>query len=521
MKIRTLATSIVLEIGRSPTDGEVALFKEVRGKPAKPGDTVWLFPRVLSSIYSLHRRFPHLDIDEAARDCANENPDLSLAPEIVERLYPYQVKCVQFLVSRPYGALLAPSPGLGKSAIAIRAADALELEHILVVAPLSLLYNWQKEIGTWSSSSESLIVRSSLSVEGDPRWIITNYETLRKPGFDRAWDLIIFDESILLKSRDSLRTKVAQSLSRHAARVWLLSGSPISRSADDLFAQFQTIVPHAYTSFWRFVDEYCITVHNGYGVSIVGTKQNIDFQREFADIYLPIARESVLDLPPEIHERIELEVGPLQQRLIDRLLDEYILESSTREIPVTSRVSQIVRLLQVTNGTINVDPSIDESIKHQAILDLIESQVESPISIWGHFKLSTESLVRKLRTKFPKLRIEHLSAETSPEERAAIVEDFQSGQVHIIVSSLGVGKFGLTLTKAKTVIYAERSFDADALVQSSYRVSRIGLDHSPTVITLATPVDALVDENLSGKLPDIGRISGADWTNLLRSLRHQ
>jgi hypothetical protein len=70
------------------------------------------------------------------------------------------------------------------------------------------------------------------------------------------------------------------------------------------------------------------------------------------------------------------------------------------------------------------------------------------------------------------------------------------------------------------VYYADRSWDADDIVQSLRRVRRIGLTHSPVLIVPRCPgtIDDLVEKILEGKLTSISNVSNADLVELLRSL---
>jgi hypothetical protein len=87
--------------------------------------------------------------------------------------------------------------------------------------------------------------------------------------------------------------------------------------------------------------------------------------------------------------------------------------------------------------------------------------------------------------------------------------------------SLGVGKYGLTLTNAKTAIYYEKSFDSDSYWQSVHRIRRIGLNHIPVLVTLTSPnsTDEIINKNLSGKLASIAKLTNADLAGALRGIK--
>jgi hypothetical protein len=92
----------------------------------------------------------------------------------------------------------------------------------------------------------------------------------------------------------------------------------------------------------------------------------------------------------------------------------------------------------------------------------------------------------------------------------------------VLVLSLGVGKFGHSMQKTRTTIYLDLTWAMDDYVQSLHRVRRIGLTHTPRVITLTNPgsIDEMVQENLAGKAIDVSHITNAQLASMLRALGH-
>lgn len=65
-------------------------------------------------------------------------------------LFPYQAIGARFLAEKKR-ALLADEPGLGKSAQAIAACDALRAQRVIVICPASLVENWCREFSRFST----------------------------------------------------------------------------------------------------------------------------------------------------------------------------------------------------------------------------------------------------------------------------------------------------------------------------------------------------------------------------------
>ena len=66
--------------------------------------------------------------------------------------YKFQEHAISWIKKQP-NRLLALDMGLGKTMVAILAAQELELSNNLVICPASVKYNWKKELDKWWPSS--------------------------------------------------------------------------------------------------------------------------------------------------------------------------------------------------------------------------------------------------------------------------------------------------------------------------------------------------------------------------------
>lgn len=506
-------------------------------------DENWIFPPVRSSYYSLVRLYGNdIDLTLAAKEYIEQR--YVYTNERIEylddNLYPYQKDAIAFLTKNDHpGLMLSLSPGLGKTLVSIAAAKQLDLKRILVICTLTLTKTWQDEIKKWSGA-EALIIHG-VHIFVDCIWTITNYDSVvSHPDsyISQKWDLVICDESILLKSRAQTgskkkagrieRTKIIKELVEQVPRVWLLSGSPISRNASDLWQQFNIMLPDCFSSYWRFIEEYCYLERTQWGTRIVGTKKNIDFVREFADIKFQVNKEDVLDLPEYLYETYTVELTSRQRQIYDELEREFVAKLDGwegREISVTSILAELTRLQQIVSNLRNLGTSWpNSSSKADLLFELVRNEeIETPAIIWVNWVETGKTLLNMFDSRNQDGQIAFIYGDTPPEERIRILSDFKAGKINYLILTLGTGKYGLTLIEAKTIVYYDRSFDADAYVQSLERVSRIGLTHRPTVISLVCPgtVDELIQKNLLNKGFSMSKINGSNMKALFRSLKRE
>ncbi|KAL2635126.1 hypothetical protein R1flu_006605 [Riccia fluitans] len=196
-------------------------------------------------------------------------------------LKPYQLVGVNFLMllnrKKVGGAILADEMGLGKTVQAV-AFFAL-LKHLdkdpgphLIVAPASLLENWQRELNKWCPSLNVVLFhgneRASLIRElqaqkkaGVPlpfNVMLTCYTLFERRsaqqkddrGFLRRWNwsCVMMDEAHFLKDKGSLRTTRLRELAHKAKHRVMLTGTPLQNDLQELWALLEFLLPDIFNT---------------------------------------------------------------------------------------------------------------------------------------------------------------------------------------------------------------------------------------------------------------------------------
>lgn len=510
---------------------------EVRGSRGK----LWKLPILWSAVLA-KRNLPRLEVSEELETLLRDGYSLSNSssdslqkfslPPSFSRLYPFQQEAVYRMLEG--NLLLALSPGLGKTATTLVALEAMNAERVLIVAPKPLLYVWTTEAKRWCSQPRDLFV---LSAEADiakmvyPGWIVANYEQVvkhRKRLAELSWDVLVCDESIKVKNRHALRSQAVAEVSRSAKRRWLLSGNPISRDASDLWQQFNILFPDKFGrgtwSFWKFTESVCIVRPNVWsgGKEIVETRPDVSFRIHFSDVmHIKHQREVLSQLPDLVYEIIPVLMQGSQREAYQQMRNEFIARLETgEELSANTKMAQLTRLQQIVSHVVNIFPEYagsDASAKADAIEEMVASRLyEFPMLVWGFFKPGMYALEKRLLDLG--VRVAAITGDTA--NQAELFEEYKAGKLDVLILSLGVGKYGHTLTNTRTAVYMDRTFDADAYFQSLGRIQRIGLDHRPVVVILKAinTTDELVDDNLSGKLRSISQVTNADMLKLIAPL---
>lgn len=453
---------------------------------------------------------------ESLRQAGSPRRDVGQeAHPLWDKLMPHQRRGVDFLVSSPHrGSLLAFAPGLGKTLTAGVSAELIQANRVLWVTTPTLVQTTLREFHRWFPQK-----RDEVGVFWD-RWpgtpmVITTYDRLSsrrsrgiKPEVRQPWDLVVLDESILVKSRDTRRHQSARQVCSLARRVWALSGAPVSRFYDDLFGQFSLLLPDVFTSYWKFATNVCLLQETVWGTQIIGNRP-IDIKARFRDLMYVVSHDDAVNLPPFIFETRHLQLTPAQDRAYREMMKTFETVVGDQTLSAESRLGQIVRALQICSAL-----PTGESCKLDAVEELLDTGYPLPMVVWVHFRQTGEALYQRLSRRG--LRIALVTGET--EDRDSILSSYLSGEVDILILSLGVGKFGLTLTNTRTVVYVDKGFRFDDYQQSLFRTRRLGLTHSPVVVSLHVPGtidDELVVNNLIQK--SYGAVTG-NLRDLLRGL---
>jgi hypothetical protein len=178
------------------------------------------------------------------------------------------------------GALLADDMGLGKTLQCLAfmkwlrdgfAAEG-EAKPMLVLAPVSLLSNWQQEAqkyfgpgltppliadGRTAAAAERRTPSEVADALASTDWVISNYETVvRHPRFFMSvgWGFVALDEAQKIKTPTSLTTETVKALKSDF--VLAMTGTPVENSFADLWSILDACVPGLMGSLRSFAERY-------------------------------------------------------------------------------------------------------------------------------------------------------------------------------------------------------------------------------------------------------------------------
>ena len=259
-------------------------------------------------------------------------------------LRPYQERGLGWLVflgRLGLGACLADDMGLGKTAqlIATLLADPLEAPT-LVVAPVSLLDNWSRELQRFATQLPVLIHHGpgrfrgtaaafarQLASEGGTGKpapvLLTTYGMVSRDlpllagmGFGR----LVFDEAQQLKNPYTAQSKAAAAL-RGERRV-ALTGTPVENRLSELWALMQLLNPGLLGSLRQFRDQFAIPIERDHDAEVAARLQRLT--APFVLRRLKSDRGILPDLPDKIEQSEQCTLSNEQASLYQAVVEELL-----------------------------------------------------------------------------------------------------------------------------------------------------------------------------------------------------
>jgi hypothetical protein len=204
----------------------------------------------------------------------SQNCDLSLPTGLKAKLRAYQQEGYEWMIRLYHwkkGACLADDMGLGKTVQTLAALLKLAPHGpTLVVAPTSLVNNWQRESQKFTPELRVRIYRDTSRTSeqilsfGPNDLVIASYGLVLRDieHFEKAsWNIVVYDEAQALKNANA---KTSKSMQRLRAKWQLaLSGTPIENHLGDLWSLFRTISPEILGGWTRFQRSYLFPIVKG------------------------------------------------------------------------------------------------------------------------------------------------------------------------------------------------------------------------------------------------------------------
>jgi hypothetical protein len=463
-------------------------------------------------------------------------------PGFTGALRPYQKRglaWLSFLQSLGLGGVLADDMGLGKTVqlLALLAADPPQAGPTLLVCPMSLVGNWQREAARFTPELRVHVHHGAERARGaDFRaaaeaadLVLTTYSIAARDADALSaidWHRIVADEAQAIKNAATRQAVAVRSLpARHRIAV---TGTPVENRLADLWALMEFANPGLLGAAATFRKRYAVPIERHGDDEAAGRLRRMT--GPFVLRRLKTDSSIISDLP----EKLEMEVlcnltaeqASLYQAVVDDMLEQ--IEHSEGMERRGLVLATMTKLKQVCNHPAQLLRDDSPLAGRSGKLARLEETVEEILAAGEQALLFTQyagfgALLRSyLVTRFGR-EVLFLHGGVGKRDRDELVARFQAGAAPLFLLSLKAGGTGLTLTAANHVLHVDRWWNPAVENQATDRAFRIGQHRTVQVRTFvcAGTVEEKIAELISGKCGLAERIvgTGEQWLTELSTAR--
>lgn len=499
------------------------LQQELNAKDIAEDDDEQLDPRVFANI--------QIELNQQMKSMLRKLTDTSELPthdipnEFQGTLRPYQqngVDWLLFLRSVSFGACLADDMGLGKTIQMIAYFSYVKAkekpEHpALIIAPTSVLGNWQKEFEKFAPhlrvklhygpnrAKEEKFAASIADVD----IVLTSYG-LSHADFEElsslTWSTICLDEAQNIKNAHTKQSRAIRKL--HGQHHIALTGTPMENRLTELWSIYD-FLNHGYLgSLHSFHKRFVLPIEKDRDVQQIEQLQR--YIKPFLLRRTKRDEQVALNLPEKQEQKEYVPLSIEQASLYEQLVKDTFEQVSS--LAGMQRKALILKMLgklkQICNHPAlylkEQQPKqlVTRSHKIEKLVELattIREQQESCLIFTQYIGMG--DMIKKLLEKEFNEKVLFLNGSLPKNERDRMVDGFQNKEFPFLILSLKAGGTGLNLTAANHVIHYDRWWNPAVENQATDRAYRIGQErfvHVHKLITTGT-IEEKIDEMLEKK----------------------
>ena len=428
--------------------------------------------------------------------------------------------------------------GCGKTLTAITILRTLFTNYkrglkTIIFCPAIVVPNWLREFELFSKCAPMVQLlqgkkeqRIKDLAKPDKKIFVTNFEALDMEGLfwvykdkkkktkallDHGFEVMVVDESHRFKNPSAKRTKLAIQLSDKIHYRYLLTGTPIINTPQDIWAQFRILdggeaFGH---SFFVFRNAYFYDANaampQGRHFPDWRLKPGVEAEIQ-AKIYahaMRVTKAQCLDLPPLLMQELPVGMSSEQKRCYSEMREDFITYLKSGVCVASIALTKALRLAQITSGFLKTEEG--ECIRFKSVprMDALEDLLEdyalgNKVIVWSVFKENYEAIAE--RCEKLGLKSAFLTGEQNAKEKAQAVEDFNQGDVQVLIANPAAGGTGVNLTASSISIWYSRTFSLEQRLQALARNHRGGSERHEKITNIDLVCEESIDRHILNAL---------------------
>jgi SNF2 family DNA or RNA helicase len=455
----------------------------------------------------------------------------------------HQAQMVQSAADGHRTYLLADEPGLGKTAQALLAAQAVDAFPLLAVVPNVVKTNWAREASIWTPNRAVTVIHGDGDdIDGFADIVVVNYEILdRHVGWlgEFGFRAMVVDEAHFIKNKQSQRSQnvlhLSERIRARTARPLLLAltGTPLINDIEDFHAIWEYLGwiddKKPLAKLMDKLEETGLTPADPgfYPAARNSVVEMGIVRRRKVDVAADIPARRIADLPVELDDEIGRSIRQAERELARRLLERYDMAIATRRTAsVTEGIDhELVRRVATweredTTTTTKDGDNVFTMLRRigQAKAGLAADYAAQLARSVGKvvFFAKHVDVMDLAGDTFERrgIRYSEIRGDQTPKAREENIRAFQEDpEVKIIICSLMAAGVGINLQISSNVVLAELSWTDAEQTQAIDRVHRIGQAEPVTAwrIIASQTIDTKIAELIDSKAGIAARaLDGSD-----------
>ena len=445
--------------------------------------------------------------------------------------------------------------GTGKTKIALDNACILynrgKIDRLLVVAPKGAYMNWvdleipthvpdyiEKNVLAWkpTTSAKYRAELKNIMDLSDYRLkiMVMNVEafsTKKGVEFARLFligkAMMIIDESTTIKNPQAKRTKNILSLAKETKYRRIMTGSPVTQSPMDLWAQMDFLDPEilGQQSYYAFRTRYAVVITANAAGGTHKYQKIVKFKNlaQLGQLVSPhsyrILKKDCLDLPEKTFIKRSIDLTEEQEHAYKDMKANAMTMLKGQSLTAVNVLTQLIRLHQITCGHMKTDAGEVLNLQNNRIDELMQiiGETSGKVIIWANYIHDILNIEKEIKKEYGETSYCTYYGATKAEDRQRCIYDFQNkkNDCRFFIGNTQTGGYGITLTAASTVIYYSNNYDLEKRIQSEDRAHRIGQVNPVLYIDLVAKgtVDEKIIKSLRNKVNIAKEISGEELSN--------
>ena len=457
------------------------------------------------------------------------------------QLRPYQLRGVSwlaFLRQFGFGSCLADDMGLGKTVELItlllherenkNKAPQQQLNPTLLICPMSIVGNWQREVRRFAPSLSVMIHHGAERLSG-PAFreearrhdiVITTYSlALRDKGHlvEIEWENVVIDEAQNIKNETAKQTQAIKSLdARHKIA---LTGTPVENRLSELWSIMEFLNPGYLGSGTEFRKSFALPIERYRDAEQAAVLKQL--VQPFVLRRLKTDKEIIQDLPDKLEMKVFCNLTQEQASLYEAVVKEMLEKIEEEAEDMTRRgliLSALMRLKQICNHPAQFMSDGSSLQRRSGKLARLEEMLEEVLAEGDKALIFTQfaemgTLLRQYLQEALGVETLFLHGGTPEKQRDILVQRFQEERrgAPLFILSLKAGGVGLNLTAANHVFHFDRWWNPAVENQATDRAFRIGQKKNVQVhkFVCAGTLEERIDQMIEQKKDLAERIVGA------------